>query len=437
MAAPMQMGQQSLAAQGRAVKQTKVNYAGAAANQQAAAPAAQAPSNTRLPAPRMQQSPVQQAPQVRDRRFAQNQAAYQQGAPPAPGMMPLAYIPPAPKGTGRIGGLPNNTKGAMQGAGGNQAAWGGQQVSMAPQTLSALLGKGGAPGVQGTGGNQAAWGGQQVAANSQGMPVPPPAAADATGTVKTGTMYGKHESAPQQDQQMAGVAQSENAAPEGEGVEQSAPAWDPMATLMSVFQGKNPVHATVPEPTGTGGPTDIRTAGRAVGTNMGDMVGGIGEGLTPTTKQINTADKGMQDEYYGDVNAGLADQDAKANAQYGSPARAAAEQAAKDEMNLGINTQRDSQMRQLLGMQGRGGAVSQGQGNAINNSATMAQQAGERGLTQDSYERNRQATQDLLDRIERTNDRRKGMHDDIFTSNKDTLSLILGAVNPLSRVIPT
>ena len=63
MAAPMQLGRQAQAAQGRAVKQTRANYAGAAGNELApAAPAAVKPQAIAPVGPVPQPVARQQAP---------------------------------------------------------------------------------------------------------------------------------------------------------------------------------------------------------------------------------------------------------------------------------------------------------------------------------------------------------------------------------------
>jgi hypothetical protein len=161
------------------------------------------------------------------------------------------------------------------------------------------------------------------------------------------------------------------------------------------------------------------------------LVGQVGGLMGNTSDVMSAADDASYRTHQAGAYSGLAEQEALARGQYGSPARAAAEAAARQEMQMGVDNQRMAQQRNLLAGAGRGGAVSQGQGNAINNSAAMAQASGERGLTMDAAERQRQASQDLLNAIQGTTDRRKELADETFTSRKDLLALGSKMISPM------
>lgn len=396
-----QQGKKALADQGKAVKQTAVNYSGLA------------------PAPG---APPPPPAQTRDRPFAQGQAAYQQGAPRGPGMMPMApgvaKPPPPVVKTGRVGNLPTTFDGSVPkapvvptqvgSAYGTGAAGAAPRQNSAIATLASMRGIGQNMD-QRAGAGMAQSSGYTPKPYGSSSPPPPPMANGGTGAVlNTGGILGKHDPsglAGTQGQAMAGQTQNAfHLLEPGEQVEDNSLVGN--------------------------GTTGGQLAGQTFGNIINGLVGGAGGPLNDAASMMSRNDAAAQDDHYGDVNQGLVGQDALARGEWNSDARAKAEAAARTEMQTGLDSQRASQMRELAASAGRGGNVSQGQGNAVNNSAAMAQAAGERGLTMDAAERQRQATQDLLNVMQGTTDRRKEMRDETFTSKKDLLALAAKMATP-------
>ena len=365
-------GQKALADQGRAVKQTAVNTRGTAP-----------PPGAPPPAPA----------QTRDRPFSQDQAAYQQGARPAQAPMPAAN--PPPRRPVKVG--PTNIGGAVRQPQGNwaQAGLGGER----PSSLRALAqntGNFGTHDSTGLAGTQ----GQYVRGTPQasllGGPPPP---GDPLSTI-AGQAKQLWENRPG-----ANAPVDYGVRADGSGGE-PANAWGGNAA--GVLPWPSPPAAS-----------DLPAGGDPFTT----LVGQVGGYLGNMSDQFSSQDDASYRKHMQDVYSGLNQQEDFANSQYSSGARQAAEAAARQEMQMGVDNQRMAQQRNLLAGAGRGGAVSQGQGNAINNSAAMAQASGERGLTMDAAERQRQASQDLLNAIQGTTDRRKELGDETYTSRKDLLSL--------------
>lgn len=106
--------------------------------------------------------------------------------------------------------------------------------------------------------------------------------------------------------------------------------------------------------------------------------------------------------------------------------QAAADAAERAQMQTGINTQRDEQLRMLMGQQGRGGMVGSGASTGLLNSALRAQALGEQNLAQDQYQRmigREQLGGQMLSDYGR---QKYGIMNDQYTSGGDIAALLFG-----------
>lgn len=175
--------------------------------------------------------------------------------------------------------------------------------------------------------------------------------------------------------------------------------------------------------------------GTTIGSYLADLASTAGTDLGRVSSEMSRQDIASAMNDYDNFSA-LDNQDTIARDMYGSDARAAAEAAARQDLYAGINDQRDQALRMMEGRASRGGAVGSSMQPGIYNAAMQAASAGERGLAQDKFGRDLASTQQYLDTLSGTTDRRYGIIGDERTSRKELLSMILESLNPLSQLIP-
>lgn len=107
--------------------------------------------------------------------------------------------------------------------------------------------------------------------------------------------------------------------------------------------------------------------------------------------------------------------------------QAAADAAERAQMQAGINSQRDEQLRMLLGQRGRGGMVGSGAATGLLNSALRAQALGEQNLAQDQYQRMLGRNQLGGQLISDYGRQKYGLMNDAYASPGEIASLLLQA----------
>lgn len=169
-----------------------------------------------------------------------------------------------------------------------------------------------------------------------------------------------------------------------------------------------------------GGPTD---AARNLGFNAGRAAGAFPAGMARALNEYTKEDLGNYYDNYEDIsglkNAGTALMDPSQ--------QAAADAAERAQMQAGINSQRDEQLRMMMGQQGRGGMVGSGAATGLLNSALRAQALGEQNLAQDQYQRmigREQLGGQLISDYGR---QKYGLMNDAYASPGEIASLLLQA----------
>lgn len=107
--------------------------------------------------------------------------------------------------------------------------------------------------------------------------------------------------------------------------------------------------------------------------------------------------------------------------------QAAADAAERAQMQAGINSQRDEQLRMMMGQQGRGGMVGSGASTGLLNSALRAQALGEQNLAQDQYQRMLGRNQLGGQLISDYGRQKYGLMNDAYASPMEIASLLLQA----------
>lgn len=105
--------------------------------------------------------------------------------------------------------------------------------------------------------------------------------------------------------------------------------------------------------------------------------------------------------------------------------QAAADAAERAQMQAGINSQRDEQLRMLMGQRGRGGMVGSGAATGLLNSALRAQALGEQNLAQDQYQRMLGRNQLGGQLISDYGRQKYGLMNDAYASPGEIASLLL------------
>ncbi len=164
------------------------------------------------------------------------------------------------------------------------------------------------------------------------------------------------------------------------------------------------------------------------GTPWGDAAGGIvravGGDLGNVAGDMSAADRISQRGHFGDVEAGWDELRGNAERLYGKDARAAAEGAAREQMNSDINGQRDAQLRMMMGQQSRGGQQTSGGATGVFNSTQANLAKGNRMLTQDAYDREMKSAGAQADLLNDVNQQKKDYLDDSYTSRQKLLAFL-------------
>lgn len=138
-------------------------------------------------------------------------------------------------------------------------------------------------------------------------------------------------------------------------------------------------------------------------------------------------------EYY-DNFSDIAGEKNAGNALLDPEQQAAADAAERAQMQAGINSQRDEQLRMMMGQQGRGGMVGSGASTGLLNSALRAQALGEQNLAQDQYQRMLGRNQLGGQLISDYGRQKYGIMNDQYTSGGDIAALILGGAKEAAGV---
>lgn len=171
------------------------------------------------------------------------------------------------------------------------------------------------------------------------------------------------------------------------------------------------------------------SGGSPFGDVMAQLMDLFGQDLSKWTGTMNAQDRAMLEQYFGDMWGKDADpMRGFAEGLLDPESRAAAEQAARDSMYSGINSERDAALRMAEARGSRGGLLGSGTTQGIHGRAMQAAQEGERGLTQDNYERMLQSGMAGSGILNDLNQQKWDLLSSGFTSNKEFLQWFMSAL---------
>lgn len=179
--------------------------------------------------------------------------------------------------------------------------------------------------------------------------------------------------------------------------------------------------ATVLEPLApsSGGASVAKNLGREAGLAAGAFPAGMAEALNKFTKEDMM-------KYYDDMRD-IEKLKTQGESLMDPEQQAAADAAERAQMQSGINSQRDEQLRMMMGQQGRGGMVGSGASTGLLNSALRAQALGEQNLAQDQYQRMLGRNQLGGQLISDYGRQKYGLMNDAYASPMEIASLLLQA----------
>lgn len=415
------LGKLALGQRGRMQPQGAANYSGTGAPANYQAPAGSGPNQAAAVPGALGPRPAPSAPAPTAAPVVNNTRKFNVGAQEWAQRRAGAWAAPGLMGTYTGGGLQPAPGSSVAGAGPKPGAFGG---FTGQQTLPSIMGGGPKPGSFG------GFSGQQAVGGTPGV----------QGVVQAPKPQVLGAAAPGAPQQPGPLADQSAMGPKAFKVGGNNAMYKRLLRELGFRDDQSP---TLPERDVS--PSAVASNGDG-GTWMGDWVNQIGQMLfndavgasSGMAERLNGATTDYDNSVMGawnQTNAALRD----AGLDAMSPAnQAAAEAAARQSLEAGVNRQRDAAVAQMLDRQNRGGRIGSNAVGEAYGTAANAISEGERGLTQDAFGRKMQALGMGANIAGQANQDLYGKQRDLYATPSDMLQLLfqmgpefLDAINPV------